>query len=392
MTPEWQAAPFRAFMVVPPRNGIHKGLAHQGTGSPVIKMGEVYGTNVIVDRDRDRLELTREEAGRFAVDEGDLLFCRTSLVPDGVGHCALVGQLSERTVFASNLIRIRLDRDQASSRFWHYYFRSPVGKGQLLSLARGTSVTTITGPDIADLQVMAPTISEQRAIAHVLGALDDKMQLDQRMNETLESMARSLFISWFVDFGPVRAKVEGRHPGLPAEVAGLFPSGFQESRRGEIPAGWTCVPFSETVDIIGGGTPKTSVSLYWDGDVPWFSVVDAPRGSDVWVVETKRTITQAGIDTSSAKVLPVGTTIISARGTVGRTGLVGVPMAMNQSCYGLRGEVGTEGFFTYYLTRELVGLLQQRAHGSVFDTITRDTLAGVYVAVPPPQLVSCVIS
>jgi len=160
-----------------------------------------------------------------------------------------------------------------------------------------------------------------------------------------------------------------------------------DSELGEVPQGWEVQPFSATIEIIGGGTPKTSVAEYWNGDIPWFSVVDAPTRSDVWVVNTEKKITGEGVEKSSTRVLPVGTTIISARGTVGRVALVGVPMAMNQSCYGVLGKAGAHGFFTYFAARELVGSLQQHAHGSVFDTITRDTLAGVSVALPSTALI-----
>ena len=133
--------------------------------------------------------------------------------------------------------------------------------------------------------------------------------------------------------------------------------------------------------MIGGGTPKTSIAEYWNGDIPWFSVVDAPTITDVFVIETEKHITVAGLNNSSTKLLPVGTTIISARGTVGRLALVGTEMAMNQSCYGLRGKAG-DAYFTYFSTYRLVETLKQRTHGSVFDTITRDTLTGVSVIYP----------
>ena len=202
------------------------------------------------------------------------------------------------------------------------------------------------------------------------------------MNETLEAMAHALFKSWFVDFDPVRAKMAGRDTGLPQHLADLFPDRMVESELGEIPEGWEVKSLAETVEIIGGGTPKTSVPHYWDGDIPWFSVVDAPTQSEIWVVDTAKKITQIGIESSSARILPVGTTIISARGTVGRIALVGVPMAMNQSCYGLRRSGPTHGLFNYFTIRALVVLLQQYTHGSVFNTITRDTLAAVYVVSP----------
>jgi type I restriction enzyme, S subunit len=227
-------------------------------------------------------------------------------------------------------------------------------------------------------QVQFPDLSEQRRIASILSAFDDKIELNRRMNETLEAMARAIFKSWFVDFDPVRAKAEGRQPkGIPAHIADLFPNQLQDSPLGPIPKGWETRPFDQSVEIIGGGTPKTSVEEYWNGDMPWFSVVDAPRPEDVWVIATEKHITRRGLEESSTRILLPGTTIISARGTVGRVALCAVQMAMNQSCYGLKGTNGIGSFATYFITRTLADQLQQRAHGSVFDTITRSTLAGV---------------
>jgi len=176
-------------------------------------------------------------------------------------------------------------------------------------------------------------------------------------------------------------------PGLPAHLYDLFPDRLADSELGEIPEGWEVMSFADTVEVIGGGTPKTSVPEYWNGDIPWFSVTDAPRDVDVWVVNTEKKITRAGVENSSTRILTEGITILSARGTVGRVALVGVPMAMNQSCYGLRGKTDERGFYTYFATRALVSDLKQRTHGSVFDTITRDTLKSVIVLSPPGDLV-----
>jgi type I restriction enzyme S subunit len=234
------------------------------------------------------------------------------------------------------------------------------------------------------------------------------------MNETLEAMARAIFKSWFIDFDPVidnalragnpipstlsekaarrremlaRAKAEGRDSCFPKHIAALFPDHFVDSELGLIPEEWETVTFAETVDIIGGGTPKTSVIEYWDGDIPWFSVVDAPLESDIWVIDTEKKISQLGLENSSTRVLKEGTTIISARGTVGKVALVGMPTAMNQSCYGLRDKKSELGFFTYYATQALVSNLLQRTHGSVFATITRDTLKSVIVVSPPENFI-----
>jgi len=239
------------------------------------------------------------------------------------------------------------------------------------------------------LSITLPSYGEQKAIAVVLGALDDKIELNRRMNATLEAMARALFRSWFVDFDPVRAKQEGRPPaGLDECAAALFPDQFQNSELGEIPRGWEICPLSSKIELLSGGTPKTSESAYWNGKIPWYSVKDTPSDTDIWVLRTEKTITKLGLDNSAAQILPEGTTIISARGTVGKLALIGEPMAMNQSCYGVRGKAGYADAFIYFLMRQVTGELQQRTHGSVFDTITRQTFETIDYTFPPFELTS----
>ena len=234
--------------------------------------------------------------------------------------------------------------------------------------------------------------SRQRAIARVLGTLDDKIELNRRMNETLNGMARALFKSWFVDFEPVRAKMDGRWrrgeslPGLSSEWYDLFPDRLADSELGAIPAGWDTGVLHDAVEILSGGTPRTSVPSYWNGDIPWYTAKDAPPPSDVFVVDTERRISQEGLDNSPTKILPMGTTIITARGTVGRLACLGIPMAMNQTCYGLRGASGYPDYFTYWNVRNAVGDLQARTHGTIFDTITRETFKIAEQVLPPASV------
>ncbi|MCD8376126.1 MAG: restriction endonuclease subunit S [Oscillospiraceae bacterium] len=139
---------------------------------------------------------------------------------------------------------------------------------------------------------------------------------------------------------------------------------------------------SEIMDIIGGGTPKTSKQEYWNGDIPWLSVKDF-NNDYRYVYVTEKTITQAGLENSSTKMLKRNDTIISARGTVGEMAMIPFPMAFNQSCYGLRAKediVAPE--YLYYLVKHNVGALQKNTHGSVFDTITRETFNGIEVVLP----------
>jgi type I restriction enzyme, S subunit len=249
MSDGWSFDNFGCLLQIPTRNGLHKGPRYQGRGTPVVKMGEVYHEQHVGPAERDRFDLSSTEVARFRLQRDDLLFCRTSLVAAGVGRCAIVGNVPEDTVFASNLIRARLNPQKASASFYRYFFNSPVGRGLMQSIARGTTVTTITGPDIAALRVPIPPLDEQHRIAKTLGVLDSKIQLNRRMNRTLESIAHASFKSWFIDFDPVRKKMEGGDPGLPPDLAALFPNSLEESVLGRVPSGWPVFPLSSLVDV-----------------------------------------------------------------------------------------------------------------------------------------------
>ena len=145
---------------------------------------------------------------------------------------------------------------------------------------------------------------------------------------------------------------------------------------------WKESKISDLIEIIGGGTPKTSIPEYWSGSIPWLSVKDFNTGYR-YVYETEKTITEIGLNNSSTKLLKKDGIIISARGTVGALAQLGRPMAFNQSCYGLRAKEMTTNNFAYYLLKNMIGNIQQNTHGSVFNTITRDTFDILKANLPP---------
>lgn len=177
-------------------------------------------------------------------------------------------------------------------------------KEELQNLAHGGSTMPILNKGhFSSLILQAPPLPEQLAIARILGTLDDKIELNRRTNETLEAMARDIFKDWFIDFGPTRTKIEGREPYLAPDLWALFPDRLDDEGK---PDRWETTPIAELIEIIGGGTPKTSVAEFWNGDIPWFSVVDAPSPSDVFVIDTEKHITESGVSSSSTRLLPVG--------------------------------------------------------------------------------------
>jgi type I restriction enzyme S subunit len=279
--PPAESVRFHNLFADPLRNGLTRSKAVRGQGTKMVNMGEIFAHARIGEVSMERVPLSDRERESYLLKPGDLLFARQSLVLSGAGKCSIFLGASEPTTFESHIIRARLDRSAADPLFYFYFFRSEAGRNAIESIVEQVAAAGIRGSDLANLEVPMPPLLEQRAIAHILGTLDDKIELNRQMNETLEAMARALFKSWFVDFDPVRAKAEGRNPGLPPDIAKLFPDRFDDSELAEIPVGWWVRPFSTMVEIIGGGTPKTSVSKYWGGDIPWFSVVDALANYDI---------------------------------------------------------------------------------------------------------------
>ena len=145
---------------------------------------------------------------------------------------------------------------------------------------------------------------------------------------------------------------------------------------------WKEYKYINLCSLIGGGTPKTSESSYWGGDIPWLSVKDF--GFDrKYVYTTEKSITKEGLENSSTKLLQKDDIIISARGTIGAMAMIVCPMAFNQSCFGIRGNKLVDKDFLYYLTKTKIAELQKNSHGSVFETITRDTFAKLNCIIPP---------
>ncbi|GIA42675.1 type I restriction modification DNA specificity domain protein [Vibrio cholerae] len=391
------------------RSGLSKPAKDFGTGYPFLTFKDVFYNYFTPEVLGDLVESTDKERDGCSVKRGDVFLTRTSETMNELGMSCVALKDYEGATFNGFCKRLRPNEQcELVPEYVGYYLRSPKFRQAMVAFSTMSTRASLNNEMIGRLEISYPPKEAQRHIAHVLKTLDNKITLNSQINQTLEQMAQTLFKSWFVDFDPVmdnaldagffeqdwpipdelqhRAEVrkavresEGFKP-LPDDVRQLFPDAFEESELGWVPKGWETKPISSLINLIGGGTPKTSEESYWGGEIPWFSVVDAPNDSNVFVLDTEKKVTEAGVANSSTKVLRVGTTIISARGTVGKCALVATPMAMNQSCYGVVGGEGVHDYFVYYLLKQSVKQLQQRSHGSVFSTITRDTFSSLKLA------------
>jgi type I restriction enzyme S subunit len=257
---------------------------------------------------------------------------------------AYVDFVADDYVASTKLMVIRAN-DKVLPQFLFQVLKSGeiIEQLQLLAETRSGTFPQITFSELAALDVRMPSIAEQREIAATLNAIDEKIANNTAINNHLEQMAQAIFKSWFVDFEPTK-------------------------------------PFTEVVQVLGGGTPKTTETEYWDGAISFFTPKDT---QSLYVLTTEKTLTEAGLSNCNSRLYPVNTVFVTARGTVGKLAIAGVPMAMNQSCYALVGNNGYGQHFVYHLALETVEHLKHKASGAVFDAIvTRDFDSEIVVAPP----------
>ena len=401
--------PFEDFLASPLRNGIYKGKEYHGRGAKVVNMGELFAyPRLSASVEMKRVELTEKEVGSMSLIAGDLVFARRSLTAEGAGKCSIVLGVEAPTTFESSIIRARLDQTKANPAFFYYFFNSPIGKYQIGTILRQVAVAGITGSDLAKLQVPDVAKDVQDYAASILSVLDDKIELNRQINQTLEQMAQALFQAWFVDFEPVKAKVaalaDGRDPlraamstlsgktdaeldELPgaafdtlAATAALFPEEMEESA--EIPKGWEISDIGQEVAVLGGGTPSTANADYWNGEFAWVTPRDLSRLADKVLTMTERRITKAGVQNISSGQLPIGTVLLSSRAPIGYLALTTIPVSINQGFIAMVCSRRLPNMYVLQWATQNLDAIKQRGSGTTFAEISKGNFRPMSVLVP----------
>ena len=213
---------FGALFLEPLRNGVTKPKRVRGSGYKMVNMGEIFSLSFIQNQTMDRVPLTDKEKAATLLQNNDLLFARQSLVRDGAGKCSIFLNDNEPVCFESHIIRVRLNQELCYPMFYYYFFSSRLGKNTMDKIIeQGAGAAGIRGSDLAKLEVPYIEYSKQKEIADSLYSFDQKIQLNTQINQTLEQIAQALFKSWFIDFDPVRAKVQALSDGMSLEQAEL---------------------------------------------------------------------------------------------------------------------------------------------------------------------------
>ncbi len=303
-----------------------------------------------------------------------------ALIPEGLRCC-----------LGRRMGLLRLDKTKVDPRFILYTYLGPEFQHTIEARTiYGSTVNRIALTELPSFPIKIPPLSEQRAIAHILGTLDDKIELNRRMNATLEAMARAIFKSWFVDFDPVHAKARGEQPiGMDADTAALFPDSFEESELGPIPREWRISKIGQEVEAVGGSTPSTSNPSYWeDGDIYWTTPKDLSSLGSPLLLDTERKITEAGLARISSGLLPVGTVLMSSRAPVGYLAIAEIPVAINQGYIAMICNKKLSNHYVLFWCEANMSTIKGLSGGTTFNEINKRNFRPIDVLVPPDDVIA----
>jgi len=320
---------------------------------------------------------------RFEV--GDTLMARITPCLENGKIARFCGVANSKAHGSTEFIVIRGREGVTLNDYAYYLVKWEKVRGYAISQMSGTSGRQrVTASSFDYMYIPVPPLSEQKAIAHILGSLDDKIELNRRMNETLEAMARAIFKDWFVDFGPTRAKIEGRAPYLPEPIWSLFPDAIDP--QSGLPIGWEVSTIGEEVKVVGGSTPNTKNPNFWNGGIPWATPKDLSNLNTPVLLETARTITKDGLAKISSGLLPVGTVLLSSRAPVGYLAISEIPIAVNQGFIAMVCERRLSNIFILLWAKENMDVIIQNANGSTFQEISKRNFRPINVVVASPQV------
>ena len=341
-------------------------------GVPVIKIAEL-NRGITETTDRVPPELVED---RHWVNPGDLLFAWS-------GSVGIYRYNGPKAALNQHIFRV-VAKEGIDQQFLRYLLLSCMPIFNLHVQDKRTTMGHVTIKDLQRIKVQVPPLAEQRAIAHILGTLDDKIELNRRMSETLEAIAHALFKAWFVDFEPVRAKLEGRWrrghslPGLPAHLYDHFPDRLVDSELGEIPEGWRIDKIGNQFRVTMGQSPPGNTYNEKGNGLPFYQ----GRADFGFRFPNRRVFC-----TAPTRFAETGDTLVTVRAPVGDTNIALERCCIGRGVAAIRHSSGATSY-TYYLVRSLRSVFRGfEAEGTVFGAITKDSLLSIKHVVPPDELV-----
>ena len=300
-----------------------------------------------------------------------------------LGEVAQLGEQTAGYALGQRIVCLRGKRGVVDGTFLKFLLMSPTQQSILAGFATGTTVAGISQKALRSVPITIPAYDEQVAIGGILSAHDDKIDLNRRMNETLEAIGRAIFKDWFVDFGPIRAKMEGHPPYLAPDLWALFPDRLDEEGK---PEGWDLSTIGSEVKVLGGSTPSTTNPAYWDGTISWATPKDLSRLSSPVLTHTERQITEQGLTQIGSGLLPSGTLLLSSRAPIGYLAISQLPVAVNQGFIAMVCDRRLSNVFCWLWSIFNIEEIKQRANGSTFLEISKVNFRPIPIIMPSDDL------
>ena len=369
------------------RDGTHESPKEVlGRGFPLVTSrhihnGKVDLSNTYKISETDFIDINK----RSKVDQGDILISM-------IGTVGQLAYIAEKPLYAIKNVGLIKPFDKCISKYIFYYLISPFAQAEISTRLKGTTQQYLSLGELRNFPIYLPPIEEQKRIAGVLGAFDDKIELLQKQNTTLENMAKALFKSWFVDFDVVYAKQQGQPKAavmqqyhLTEELYNLFPSSFEPSALGPIPTGWQVKALDNLANLVLGGTPSRVKKSYWDnGTIPW---INSGKINDFRITNASEYITQDGYDHSATKMMPKRTTLVAITGaTLGAVSLTEIECCANQSVVGIVATQKLPSEYVYPWILFNMDALLAKQTGGAQQHINKNDVASLLVLLPSSSI------
>ncbi len=307
----------------------------------------------------------KELKGGAKFQDGDTLFARITPCLEN-GKICQVKNLDNNVGFGSTEFLVFRGKENISnSDFVYYLSRSEFVKNNAIQMMTGTSGRQrVEKSALEELEITVPDLPTQTQIAQILTSLDDKIELNLQMNQTLEAMAQALFKEWFVNFN--------------------FPNFDGELENG-LPKGWRMGKVGEMVDVKGGTTPSTTKEEFWNGEFYWTTPKDLSNIQAPVLIDTERKITELGVKQISSGVMPKGTLLLSSRAPIGYIAISQVPISINQGYIAIQGKLVSNLFMLFWLKQNMDSV-KSKANGSTFQEISKSNFREIETIVPSSEI------
>ena len=310
----------------------------------------------------------------------------------GVGTLGRVAQISEvnRPVTSDSHVTIVRPDDQTIDPLYFGYCLKSRQK-HIEALGEGsTGQTELSRVLLGDMEIeILEDFREQKVVANFFKAIDDKIELNQQMNEILEDIAKTLFKSWFIDFDPVRAKAEGRPTGLSKEISDLFPDSFEDSEVGEIPKDWKIKKISDIFEVKKGSTPATKNTEFWEPEEhKWVSPRDLSQNPSIFLFDSARGISKVGLQKIRSGLLPDNTVMMSSRAPIGLLGISGINCALGTGIFAIPPKNIMSYGLTYFFVGNQIRKLKQLSIGSTFEEVSLKIFNNLMIVFPNDEILT----